>query len=199
MKIYLPILLVVALIAASCSSVQVYSDADKSVNFSAYKTYAWMQRPDTIEDLFYRNELIDNNIKRYTNQELQARGLTIDTVHPDLWVEYHSAVQDKLQNVTTPVYANPYPFYGYAPLGYPYPYGYYYNYPYVVGYNTQQIPYTQGTLLIDIVDHKKNQLIWRGWSVGTLTDEQALEAELPSDIQRIFKKYPVKPTTKIKR
>ena len=196
MKTYLPILLIVTLIAASCSSVQVYSDADKSVNFSGYKTYAWMQRPDSIDDLFYRNQLVDNNIKRFTNMELQARGLTVDTVQPDILVEYHSAVQDKMQNVTTPVYANPYPFYGYAPFGYPY--GYYYNYPYIVGYNTQQMPYTQGTLVIDVIDRKKNQLIWRGWSVGTLTDEQALEAELPNDIHRVFKKYPVKPTTKVK-
>src|ERR1700744_2182239 len=95
METYFPILIIVALLTASCSSVQVYSDADKTANFSAYKTYSWMQRPDSVQDLFYRNELVDNNIKRYTNQELQAHGLTIDTSHPDLLVEYHSAVQDK--------------------------------------------------------------------------------------------------------
>ncbi len=197
MKAYL-LILMVAFIAA-CSGVQVYSDYDKGVPFATYKTYAWMQRPDSIQDLFYRNELVDNSIKRYTSQELQARGLMVDSTQPDVLIEYHSAVQDKLQNVTTPVYANPYPFYGYAPYGYPYnPYGYYYGGPYVVGYNTQQIPYTQGTLIIDIIDRKTNHLIWRGWSVGVLTDEQALEAELPNDIHRIFKKYPVKTTRKRK-
>ncbi len=189
MKTYLPIA-IVAFIALSCSSVQVYTDYDKSAPFASYKTFAWLPRPDSVQDLFYRNELVDNNIKLYTNREMQYRGYVIDTVQPDLLLEYHSVVQDRMQNITMPVYANPYPFYGYSPFGY-YPYGYYGG-SYVVGYNTQQIPYTQGTLVIDIVERKKNQLIWRGWSVGVLTDEQALEAELPRDIHRIFNKYPVK-------
>jgi len=62
----------------------------------------------------------------------------------------------------------------------------------VVGYNTQQVPYTEGTLVIEVIDRKTNQLVWKGWSVGTLNNEEDLEQQLPKDIRKIFTKYPVK-------
>lgn len=78
------------------------------------------------------------------------------------------------------------------------PYGYN-NTPYYQQqpmYQQQQVTYDEGTLLVDVIDRKANQLIWRGWSVGTLTDEAALESELQGDIRKIFKKYPIAPPKK---
>jgi len=78
------------------------------------------------------------------------------------------------------------------------PYGYN-NTPYSMGTQQQQITYDEGTLLVDVIDLKANQLIWRGWSVGTLTDESDLESELPGDIRKIFKRYPIAPLPEAKK
>jgi hypothetical protein len=188
------ILIPVILFLGGCAAVQTYSDADKAVDFNKYHTYAWLQRSDSVQDIFYSNQLVEKNIKYYAEQEMASRGYILDNNNPDVLIEYHTMVEKKHQTVSNPVYATPSypysPFYG--PFGYntAYPYTYY-NTPYVIGYNVQEIDYNEGTLVIDIIDRKKNQLIWRGWSVGTVSDEQSLEKELPKDIKKIFKKYPV--------
>jgi hypothetical protein len=187
-------LMQVLFLMAACSSVQTYSDADKSADFYKYHSYAWLQRSDSVQDIFYSNELIEKNIKYYTDQEMTARGYVQDSYNPDLLLEYHTMLEKKQQTVSNPVYSTPsYPYspyygaYGYNPA---FPYSYY-NTPYLIGYNTQQIEYNEGTLVVDVIDRRKNQLIWRGWSVGTVNDEQSLEKELPKDIKKIFKKYPI--------
>jgi len=190
MKTYLYLLILV--LGLSSCAIQVYSDYDKGAVFTNYKTFAWINRPDSIDDIYYNNQLVDGNIKRYVSQELIQRGYKPDTMNPDILLEYNAVIRHGVQNLTTPVYANPYPYYGYAPFGYPYyGYGYYAN-PVVVGYNTQQVPYTEGTLVIEVIDRKTNQLVWKGWSVGTLNNEEDLEQQLPKDIRKIFTKYPVK-------
>jgi hypothetical protein len=179
---------------AGCASVQTYSDLDKSSDFSRFHTYAWIQRSDSVQSIFYSNQLVEKNIRYYTEEQLRLRGYVKDTTNPDLLLEYHTMVEKKHQTVSDPVYSTPSyaynPFYG--PFGYSstYPYSYY-NTPYLIGYNVKEIDYNEGTLVIDVIDRKKNQLIWRGWSVGSVSDQQDLEKELPKDIRKIFKKYPV--------
>jgi hypothetical protein len=64
--------------------------------------------------------------------------------------------------------------------------------PYIVGYSTQDIPYQEGTLTVIMIDRKTNRLIWKGWAIGTVTDEATYEWELHGDIHRIFNRFPLK-------
>jgi hypothetical protein len=179
-------------ILTGCSSVRIFSDYDRSADFKIYKSYAWLQNPDTIHDLYYNNPLMEKNLKNYVNKEMAVRGYIIDIHHPDLLIEYHTEVEKKQQIVNNPVYSNStYPYY--MPYMYNNPvyrYGYY-NSPRIIGYNSQVIDYNEGTLVIDVIDRKQNQLVWRGWSVDTVYDAQILEGQLPKDIKKIFKRYPV--------
>jgi hypothetical protein len=76
--------------------------------------------------------------------------------------------------------------------GYSYP-----RYPYGGWYGGQVdvYQYNEGTLIVDIVDAKTNQLVWRGTATKTI-DESASpeqrEANLKEVVSRIFEKYPPK-------
>jgi len=200
---YILLFAVILLNLVSCSPVQVYSDYDRTADFTKYKSYAWLHRSDSIHNYFYDNEIIERNVKNYVNDEMAKRGYTLDVKNPDLLMEYHITSKMKTYTVSNPIYNNNMmgyqPAYGMNNGMYGYntarPYGYnntpYYQSSQPMGYQQQQVTYDEGTLLVDVIDRKLNQLIWRGWSVGTLTDEAALESELSGDIHKIFKNYPI--------
>ena len=126
------------------------------------------------------------------------KGYRIDTLEPDLLLEYHLTSQKKTYTVNNP----PSYGYGYSPYGNNNPYGYNnangynsynspYNNPYNQAYNQRQVEYLEGTILIDVIDRKTNELVWRGWAIGSIDHEAQIQAELPSDVRRIFAKFPV--------
>lgn len=62
--------------------------------------------------------------------------------------------------------------------------------PIVVGYRTRQIPFKEGTVVITVIDRKKNRMIWRGWGTSCIMDPYNFKDELESKINAIFKRYP---------
>jgi hypothetical protein len=59
-----------------------------------------------------------------------------------------------------------------------------------VGYDVDQITYTEGTFVIDIIDAKKDQVIWRGWSQDRVAPEN-LKLEIANYVDEIFDEYPL--------
>jgi hypothetical protein len=64
--------------------------------------------------------------------------------------------------------------------------------PYVIGSTQQTYEYKEGTIVVDVVERKKNTLIWRGWGSNDITDPSAFENDLNKEIKAIFREYPVK-------
>jgi hypothetical protein len=205
-----------ATVLSSCAPTAISSDYNRSLNFAAYKTFAWLPKThDPKNDGPFDNQIVETNIKNLGSGELKSRGYTIDTNEPDLLIDFYVDVANKVEHVTSPVYSYPYNYNGnfsgaYNNGMYSYRNSYYgnnsymnNNMPNVVGYTTQNIPYEEGTLTIVIIDRKTNTLVWKGWSVGSVTDESGFEYELPSDMHRLFKEYPVpvivQPKTKSKK
>jgi hypothetical protein len=76
----LPVLLL--FLAASCSSVKVYSDYDNKVDFSQYKTYAFHKKGiDKVEI----SELDKKRILNAIDRELSLKGMT-KSENPDLLI-----------------------------------------------------------------------------------------------------------------
>lgn len=183
------------IILASCSRPHVYSDYDHSVDFTEYKTYAWLPNPlDSYSNNMFNNQIVENNIKNYASRELDKRGYAVSTNQPDLLIEYNLAIEKKERTVHTPLYDYPY---NYNWNSYPYydPYRrYMYGFgppPYISGYESETIPYTEGTLTISVIDRKTNTLIWRGWNIEKVSDPETFGATLQKDISFIFKRFPV--------
>lgn len=165
-----------------CSSVTIKHDYDKDANFAAYKTYAWLAVPTdavgSVKSALERNSLLDKRIKESVDKQLAAKGYTTDANNPDFVMLYHTGAEDKI-NVTD--------------WGYGYGAGYGYGrYGYGGGgVDVQQ--YKEGTLILDVIDAKAKQLVWRGFATAALDPGAPMEKrerKLNDVITKVMVKFP---------
>ena len=167
----LPLLLL--LILSSCSSVNVYSDFDKKVDFSPYKTYAFHK---TGIDKVQISQLDKNRILNAIDAELTKKGMT-KSENPDLLINFFTKEREQV-DVTQ------------FNIGWGYGWGWGWN-PYLWGGQNYVSTSTEGTLYIDLIDAKKKELIWQGEGVGYLTQNRSeKEARINEFVAKILMQYP---------
>ncbi|HEX9151821.1 MAG TPA: DUF4136 domain-containing protein [Flavobacterium sp.] len=169
----LPVVLL--LVVASCSSVKVYSDYDKNVDFSQYKTYAFHRRGiDRLEI----SELDKKRILHAIDNELSKKGMTKSET-PDLLVNILTKEREQV-DVTQ------------YNTGWGYGWRYGWN-PYLWGGRTYVSTSTEGTLYIDLIDAKKKELVWEGEGVGYLTENRnEKEKQINEFVAKILEQFPPK-------
>ena len=160
-----------------CSSYTIVSDYDSKAPFESYKTYKWAIDPANASgNLLLKNQLIGKRVKNAVDNELKAKGLTaVTSGGADLFVASHLTTKDKL-NITDWGYRwGPGPYYGYGP-------------------NVDVNQYTEGTLVVDLIDGKSNELVWRGVATGAISSTppppEELEARINDIIGSILAEYP---------
>ncbi len=163
------------LFLTQCSpEISVYSDYDPDYNVRQYQTFGWLDKAnvETGQNPIYYNQLNDKRIKSSVNEELTARGYRLTETDPQLLIHYHIIVEDRTVIATDP-------------------YGSYYG-PYWMRMQTNIYPYREGTLIIDLMDAKTSNLVWRGWAVSaiqsTYTAEQA-DRVIKAAVAKIFRKF----------
>ena len=153
-------------------------DADKTANFTAFKTYGWAggqiaPNPGT-------GQMLVNAIER----ELNSRGMMKNDADPDIRIAVMAAAGMDLQGVGPSWNRELYKSWG----------GY--------GNPAALMTVNTGTLLIDLVETKNKFSIWRGVAkdifisppTGNPTkDAQTMEKLVNKTVTKMFKKYPVKP------
>ncbi|MGV3639021.1 MAG: DUF4136 domain-containing protein, partial [Adhaeribacter sp.] len=132
------------LLLASCSpSINVSSDYDIATNFREFKTFGWYQdKAKAKSDSAGYDTFFDKRMKKAIETQLKTQGLSYAASNPDVYVNYQAGFSNESR------VRNNYP-YGYGYWGYPFG-----------GTSVQQ--YKEGTITIDLVDVKKNELLWRG-------------------------------------
>ena len=155
-------------------------DFDKSANFAAYKTYA--QKDGTKVG----QPLIDDRISAAIDSAMASKGFT-KSDKPDVVVVYHIAF-DKQKDIST--YSSGYGG-GYGPYGWGYGGGW------AGGTSTTQVrDILVGTLVIDLADTAKKQIVWRGMATKEGIDVQAKpekrDKKITEAVTKIFKNYPPK-------
>lgn len=168
----LPLLLL--FVVASCSSVKVYSDFDKSVDFSQYKTYAFHKRGIDKAEI---SELDKKRILHAIDNELGKKGMTKSET-PDLLVTIFTKERERVD-------VNQYN------AGWGYGWGYGWNPYFWGGRSTYVSSSTEGTLYIDLIDAKKKELIWQGEGVGYLTENRnEKEKQINEFVAKILAQFP---------
>ena len=162
---------------AGCSSISVTYDFDNEVDFMAYKTYGWISDPavDGVGEGI--GGLLDGRIRKSIGDEMNYRKMSLDKNNPDVLIAFHVGSKDKIQ-VTD--------------------WGYRYS-PYYWGYGGRNIDvysYTEGQLIIDIVDSSSMQLVWRGSGTkvlgsGQKSPEEAQRA-IDEAVMKIMESFPPK-------
>jgi len=176
------------LLLASCATrYDIRSQTAVNANLTSYHTYAFMAKPGTDQDSY--KSLTTQTLERAVNREMYAHGYTPAAVgsEPDLVINFNIKEKDKVQGDG--------PGIGY---GWGFGYGPRWGYGYGLGlddyYNGIQTV-TEGSLVVDLIDRARNEVVWSGTAVGQITKKSLDRPDetLDRSVTEIFAHYPVKP------
>jgi hypothetical protein len=98
--------ILMAALAAACTSPKTGYDYDRSANFSRYHTYAWVSgAQEATGDRRLDSSLLDARMRTAIEKELRAKGyLASSNASPDFLVAYHAGMKDLLKGASTQNY-----------------------------------------------------------------------------------------------
>ena len=173
MKILKLLFLLCLVVLTSCSSVRVVSDYDTKVDFTSYKTFAFYKKGI---DKASVSDLDKKRIMRAVEAELLAKGFS-KSANPDILVSIFTKSREQV-NVSD----------NNIGIGW----GWGYN-PWFYGRTNINInQYTEGTLFIDFIDKKTNELIWQGIGSGAMkmSNIEKKEERINEFVYEIISTYP---------
>ncbi len=164
---------VAVLFLAGCSSIDTHVDYDRGANFSSYHTFAFKDVRET------RNPIGMRRVRTAIVRTLTSRGYSeAPGGTPDLWVVLHTRAHTQTQVTTWNT--------GWG-------WGWRWRGPYWSSARVEQIPV--GTLMVDLVDTKAKELVWRG-SASRVVDPdespQAREEKVQEAVDKLFEGFPPK-------
>ena len=170
-----------AILLAGCASgPKIYVNEDPAASFEGYGTYAF--EPQLGTDRPGYTSILSQYLKTAVTRELNSRGYRQVSNGADLTVNFYVHTAEKIQTTQTTTHGG---YYGYR-RGY---YGAYRGYP---STQTEVRQYTEGTLTIDLVDTRSDQLVWEGTAVGRIRESvrENLQASVDGVVSEIFTRYP---------
>ncbi len=171
------ILALLVLVSACSSGPNLRSDFDPSADFSKYKTYGFVRVTGT--DQAQYQTLVTQHFKRALREQMDARGYQYTETNPDLLLNFNAILSDKVKVTTHPSSGMYYGYRGYGAWG---SYGSY----------TDVRHYTHGTVNVDMVDGKRQQLVWEGVAEGTVKEssKEDIGTRIANVINLIMQQYP---------
>jgi hypothetical protein len=179
--------LVAVVCLSSCATKPyVATDYEASYNFAALKSFSVKSaKQDTKENILISPFTL-SHIHALVNSELGKRYQSVsETVTPDFYVTYNVVMEDKLEpSAYDEMYG-----YGFWGRGYRYPSPLFYRPAFDGGVRV----YNQGSLIIDMVDAKTQQPIWRGVSEKRLNKSLSPQKQreiLTSAVLEVLSQFP---------
>jgi hypothetical protein len=175
-------LFVLILLAATASFAQkVHVGFDKGVDFSKFKTYAWLESKHPAQGAWAKQIVAD------VDRQLTRKGLKkVDAAAgPDLQVVYNVGIKERSISAGCD--------YGCVLAEYLFNqlYGPQWFWP-EPGSWVSEVE-KNGSLVVDLVDASSKDTVWRGVATDTLSDKtKKNEHKVNKAIRRMFKKYPPK-------
>ncbi len=178
-------------LVASCATQPVIrTQAAVNANLASYRTFAFMGKPGTDKDGY--KTLTTQSLERAVAREMQARGYVpaVPGQEPDLVVNFNVKEKDKVEGDVGAGgwsggvgYGRRYGYGGYG--GYGAGWDDYYN-----GIQTV----TEGSLVVDVIDRVRNEVVWSGTAVGELTRKvlEHPDETIDKSVAQIFARYPIK-------
>lgn len=163
-------------------------EKDKSADFSKYRTYAWVDKPDEKENKKNRRkELAETNIRNAVNEQLQKSGWKEVSSNPDVLVNYELLVERNQKQQQNAVYSDPftrsyYNRYSGRMITYYYPSRF-------IGYDNYSTTVKEGTITITMIDNNTDKTVWQGWTTSELNSSRITSSEIDRNVRTIFKKF----------
>jgi len=178
-------------IAACAPLPKIGYDFDRSVDFSAYRTYAWLSGDqEKTGDRRADSSAVDMRVRIAVGTQLRLKGYqAVPEGKPDFYVAYHVGLKDSSPDISTQYYSD-----GMA------------GHAFVHSADTRTAGkeppqthdppfYLTGSLLIDVIDAGSQKLVWRGTAAGEvdpgLTSQQRDE-RTKAIVHEILSHFPPK-------
>jgi Domain of unknown function (DUF4136) len=149
---------------------QVKTDYDRNADFSQYKTYSW-------EQVKTKDALDVDRIKSAINAALAAKGWTQVDSGGDISVMAMEITHNQQTlNTYYDGFGGGWRWRGFGGLG---------------EATTTTETYKVGTLIVDLFDAKTKELVWRGSSSDTLSNNSSKNIQnMNKDVEKMFKNFP---------
>ena len=164
--------LLLGLLVGSAAAQSVQSDFDRTFQFSNLKTFSFAVQRRGATDPLSTDSLNDGRIKTGLESQLIANGFRMETEKADFVIAYYVTTKNKLSVQD----------FGYGP---PRWFG---------GRDIRVNQDTEGTLMVDFIDARTNQVVWRGRAIGTL-DMKGVDKKISKSTEKLVKQF-VKDTQK---
>jgi hypothetical protein len=147
------------------------------VNLSQYRTYRFYEPPaHATKQIAFEQSPTGQAIRNQVANNLQEKGLMPAPagVEADLIVAYHAKLQQKLE---------------YTDWGYPGGWGWGWYGGYYPGWDVTT--YTEGTIIVDFVDSRTHQVVWRGTASAVVNQpENPDPSKIASAVDKMMRKVP---------
>jgi Domain of unknown function (DUF4136) len=158
LKVTAPALVMAVLAFASSVFAGAHSDFTKSYPLQTLKTFEFKQQNRISRDPLANNDIWANDLRDAIQIDLANRGFReAANGNPDFYVAFYVGLKDR---------------YDINHLGYGVPVFHrgfrrgWWGWP--AGYDAWAVPYTESTVIVDVIDAHTNQLVWRGYDTDTL-------------------------------
>ena len=160
--------LLLALFPICAAAQKVTVEFDEGADFSQFKTFAIRMGQLNSKNPALNSDLTRKKIDAELRKRLTEKGLSEVEAKPDLNVRYTLGSARRREVEAYPA--------GWRGLG------------------TRRVvvPYTEGTLVIDLRDRSKQALVWRAIAVEDKSDALKLEGKLEDMVKKSIEKYPPK-------
>lgn len=167
----------VSLLAGSPLFAKTAVDFNPNLDFSKYKTYAFIGAVENLLMLQLDPDVMDDRIHHAINQELSKKGLREVQLgqRPDLVVRYWANPSQQV-NVTT--------------MGNWAPYGPYIGSYWAWIYNDVSSSSKEGSLIIDLIDAKSRDLSWRLYLIRRISNSEKDWKKADEELTKAFESFP---------
>lgn len=174
------------LLLTACSGYSVKYDFDPGASFRGYRAFDWYAASKRAQGRKAdEHPLLDRRVRAAVEQELQAKGYRRETsADPDFLIAYYPVYRTRRVRTHTSV--------GVGLGGWRRPWGY------GVGtrFGTSEThTFKEGTIVLEIIDYKSNQLVWQARAEGALDrldDPQEAQEQIARAVRDLLDRFPPK-------
>jgi hypothetical protein len=170
-------------LVSSCSGIRVSTMVAPSANLAGLSRFRVLTPPTRRDgrrdpgDPMLVNSITNRALHADLEQAFRSRGYALDPRNPEFNVAYYASAREKLDVTLWD--------YGYRPRwgGWGRPPGY------------MARPFTEGTVIVDVVDARTGELLWRGRATAEVSDDlNQFQKDLRAVADEIVKKFPAAST-----
>ena len=166
--------MLIAMVLNGCAPIRVNSYLERGVDFQQYRTYAWGSADglSTGDPRLDNNRFFSQRVETAVDQQLASRGFEKrESGSADVLIHMHARIDQRIESD-----------------------GIDREYARCDVSDCRPFVYEAGTLLLDFIDTRTNQLAWRGWAEGgfdgAIDNQDWMEARIDAAVGKILARLP---------